>query len=83
MLLNMTRMCNKHDHYITEETISPAQQILIEKQWDTNRSDSSALGVYIPKVSTRPIGMSLTSTAWVKLNRLCTSVGRFVSSMNK
>ena len=43
----------------------------------------SALGVYIPKVSTRPIGMSLTKTAWVKLNRLPTGVGHFGSSMCK
>ena len=52
--------------------------------WDTEYSKSmSALGVYIPRVSTRPIGMSLTRTAWVKLNRLRTGVGRFGLSMLK
>ena len=43
----------------------------------------SALGVYIPRASKRPIGMSLTRTAGVKLNRLRTGVGRFGSSMHK
>ena len=52
--------------------------------WDTEYSKSmSALCVYIPRVSTRPIGMSLTKTVWVKLNRLNTSVWSFGSSMHK
>ena len=52
--------------------------------WGTEYSKSmSALCVYIPKVITRPIGMSLTRTAWVKLNRLRTGVGRFGSFMHK
>ena len=52
--------------------------------WDTEYSKSmSALGVYISRVSTRLIGMSLTRTAWVKLNRLRAGVGRFGSSMHK
>ena len=52
--------------------------------WDTEYSKSmSALGVYIPRVSARSIGMSLTRTAYVKLNRLRTSVERFGSSMHK
>ena len=43
----------------------------------------SALGVYIPRVSTRPIGMSLIRTVWVKLNRLRIGLGRFGSFMHK
>ena len=44
---------------------------------------TSALCVYIPKVSTRPIGMSLTKIFGVKLNRVRIGVGRFSSSMHK
>ena len=52
--------------------------------WDPQYSKSMlALGVYIPRVSTRPIGISLTRTASVKLNRLRTGVVRFGSSMHK
>ena len=52
--------------------------------WDTEYSKSmSALGVYIPGVSTRSIGMSLTRPVWVKLIRPRTGVGRFGSSMHK
>ena len=43
----------------------------------------SALCGYIPSVSIRPIGMSLTRTAWVKLNRPRTGVERFGLSMHK
>ena len=39
--------------------------------------------VYIPRVSTRPIGMSLTRTAWVKLNCLHTGIVRFDLSIHK
>ena len=41
----------------------------------------SALGVYIPRISTRPIGMSLTRTAWVKLN--CLRIGVSVRPCTK
>ena len=52
--------------------------------WGTEYSKSMpALGVYIPRVSTRPIGMRLTRTALVELNRLRTGVGHFGSSMHK
>ena len=52
--------------------------------WETKYSKSmSALIGYIPRISTRSIGMSLARTAWVKLKRLRTGVGRFGSSMHK
>ena len=68
-------------HNLSELGIGAAQWTNFT--WDTEYSKESALGVYIPRVSTRPIGMSLTRTAWVKLNRLRTGVGRFGSSMHK
>ena len=69
-------------HNLSELGIRAAQWTNLT--WDTEFSKSiSVLGVYIPRVSTRPIGMSLTRTAWVKLNRLRTGVGRFGSSMHK
>ena len=69
-------------HNLSELSIRAAQWTNLT--WDTEYSKSmSALGVYIPRVSTRPIGMSLTSTAWVKLNRLRTGLGCFGLSMHK
>ena len=43
----------------------------------------SALRVYIPSVSTRLIGMSLTRTGWIKRNRLRIGVWCFGLSMYK
>ena len=52
--------------------------------WNTEYFKSmSALGVYIFKISTRHIGMSLTRTAWVKLNCLRTGIGGFGSSIHQ
>ena len=69
-------------HYLSDLGIRAGQWTNLT--WDTEYSKSMlALCVYIPRVSTRPIGMSLTRTAWVKLNRLRTGVGRFGSSMHK
>ena len=45
--------------------------------------NTSRLRVFIPRTSARPVGMSLSQTAWVKLQRLRTGVGRFHSSMHK
>ena len=52
--------------------------------WDIEYSKSvSALSVYISRVSTRPIGMSLTRTVWVKLSCPCAGVGCFGLFMHK
>ena len=69
-------------HNLSELGIRAAQWTNLT--WDTEYSKNmSALGVYIPGVSTRPIEMSLTRTTWAKLNRLRTGVGRIDSSMHK
>ena len=61
-------------HNLSELGIRAAQWTNLT--WDTEYSK-------ILRVSTRPIGLSLTRTAWVKLNRRCTGLGRFGSSMHK
>ena len=69
-------------HSLSELGISSAQWT--NMTWGTGYSKSmSALGVYIPRFSTRPIGIGLTRTAWVKLNHLFTDVGYFGLSMHK
>ena len=45
--------------------------------------DASRLRAFVPRTGARPIGMGLLRVAWVKLNRLWTSVRRFHSSMHK
>ena len=41
------------------------------------------LRVFVPRTGGRPVGMSLSRAAWVKLNRLRTGVGQFHSSVHK
>ena len=53
-------------------------------KWNAeNCENASTLRVFVPRTFTRPIGMGLSRTAWVKLNRLRTGVGRFHSSIYK
>ena len=53
-------------------------------KWDMEYSaNASSLHAFIPKASTRPLGVGLPRAAWVKLNRLHSGVGRFCSSMCK
>ena len=53
-------------------------------KWKTEYCENaSRLRAFVPETGARPIGMSLSRAAWVKLNRLQTGVGRFHSSMHK
>ena len=58
-------------HNLSELGIRAAQWTNLTRDTEYSKS-MSALGVYILRVSTRPIEMSLTRTAWVKFNRLRT-----------
>ena len=53
------------------------------KQWTKHKwnESTSRVRAFIPSVSSRPLGMSLPRTSWVRLNRLRTNVGRFHSSI--
>ena len=53
-------------------------------KWNTEYCENaSRLRAFVPETSARPVGMGLPQAAWVKLNHLCTGVGRFHSSMHK
>ena len=53
-------------------------------KWKTEYCEgASRLFAFVAGTGARPVGMSLPRTAWVKLNRLQTSVGQFYSSMHK
>ena len=53
-------------------------------KWKTEYcKNASRLRAFVPGTGARPVGMSLSRAAWVKLNRLRTDVGRFHSSMHK
>ena len=56
----------------------------MKHKWNAEYLEStSRVRAFIPRVSFRPLGMSLPRTSWVTLNRLRTGVGRFHSSMYK
>ena len=53
-------------------------------KWKTEYCENaSKLRAFVPETGARSIGMGLFRAAWVRLNRLRTSVGRFHSSMHK
>ena len=53
-------------------------------KWNADYSESTLrVCVFIPRVSSRPLGISLPRTSWVRLNCLRTGVERFHSSMYK
>ena len=56
----------------------------MKHKWNADYLESaSKVRAFIPRVSSRPLGMSLSRTSWVRLNRLRTDVGRFRSSKYK
>ena len=56
----------------------------MKHKWNTDYLEStSRVRAFIPRVSSRPLEMSLPRTSWVRLNRLRTGVGRFQMSMYK
>ena len=67
---------------LTELDIRAAQWT--DFKWSTKYSEcSSDLCAFIPRTSTRPMGMGLPRSSWVRLNRLQAGVGCFQSSMHK
>ena len=53
-------------------------------KWNANYLEStSRVRAFIPGVSSRPLGMILPRTSWVRLNRIRTGARRFHSSMYK
>ena len=67
---------------LTESDIRAAQWM--DYVWNMEYLKSaSRLHAFIPRASSKPLGMGLLRTSWVKLNRLRTGVRRFHSSMYK
>jgi len=55
----------------------------VEYQWNVEWTDSpTRLRIFNPDTGTHPPGMTLPKRAWVRLNRLCTGVGRFRSCLH-
>ena len=56
----------------------------INHKWNAKYcKNASRLRAFVPRAGARPVGMGLPRAAWVKLNRLRTSVGQFHSSIHK
>ena len=67
---------------LTELDIRAAQWT--DFKWSTEYSEcSSDLRAFIPRTSTKPMGMGLPRSSWVKLNFLWASVGCFQSFLHK
>ena len=67
---------------LTELDICAAQWT--DFKWSTEYSEClSDLRAFIPRTSTRLMGMGLPRSSWVRLNRLRAGVGCFQSSMHK
>ena len=60
---------------------------ILVKQWTKHNlntdylESTSRVRAFIPRISSRSLGMSLPRTSWIRLNRLRPGTGRFYSSM--
>ena len=68
---------------LSKLTIRATQCINYKLDVKYSSKDQSQLRLFVPTPSARPLGMSLPSRAWVRLNCLRTGVGRFQSSIHK
>ena len=56
----------------------------IDYKWDMKYcKNQSKLRLFVPRPDATSLGMGLLKPAWVRLNRLCTGVGKFQLSMHK
>ena len=70
--------------HILHELLAGSAAQWTDYKWSTEYSEcSSDLLAFIPKTSTRPMGMGLPRSSWVRLNRLRAGVGCFQSFMHK
>jgi len=74
-----TPICTRH----TTHSPSDSNNIRAAQWADHQLDNTTRLRTFIPDISIHPPGKALPRTAWVRLNRLRTGVGRFRSCLCK